>query len=358
VVDHWLNPVSADWTAAADWSNGVPTGTDTPVVGATGGTYTVTIASADAASSLIVDNPGATVADNDKGALTLGSGNGALTINAGAFDLNGGGLNAGSISIGSGGAFFIAKGTSYALSETITDNGSLTDDGTATITGNISGTGTILAENKANLTINGSLTGSENFTLTNSAHVLISTAVNSNDTGSFTIANSAVLEFAAGDTAPISFASGSSGTVKFDQSLTQPTGTISGLTPTTKIDLADLAFTKGKMTVVTSLTTTGDTTLTVTNQSTHQSVSLDLAGNFTNATWVLSKDTKGGTVVVDPPAPTSTNSSPPGLDHVVALFTQSISGFSDQNQHGALNTNPLSQVVANQEQFLANPHHG
>ena len=31
-------------------------------------------------------------------------------------------------------------------------------------------------------------------------------------------------------------------------------------------------------------------------------------------------------------------------------------GFPDQ--HGALNTNPLSQIVTNQEQFLANPHHG
>jgi hypothetical protein len=50
---------------------------------------------------------------------------------------------------------------------------------------------------------------------------------------------------------------------------------------------------------------------------------------------------------------------PPGLDHVVALFNQSIAaGFSDQQQHGALNTNPLSQIVTNQEQFLANPHHG
>jgi hypothetical protein len=47
-----------------------------------------------------------------------------------------------------------------------------------------------------------------------------------------------------------------------------------------------------------------------------------------------------------------------GLDHVVALFTQSAAGFSDQQQYGALNTNPLSQIVTNQEQFLANPHHG
>ena len=51
--------------------------------------------------------------------------------------------------------------------------------------------------------------------------------------------------------------------------------------------------------------------------------------------------------------------SPSGLDHVVGLFNQSIAaGFSDLNQHGLMNTNPLSQIVTNQEQFLANPHHG
>jgi hypothetical protein len=44
---------------------------------------------------------------------------------------------------------------------------------------------------------------------------------------------------------------------------------------------------------------------------------------------------------------------------VVALFNQSIaSGFSDQQQRNVLNTNPLSQIVTNQEQFLAQPHHG
>jgi hypothetical protein len=47
----------------------------------------------------------------------------------------------------------------------------------------------------------------------------------------------------------------------------------------------------------------------------------------------------------------------PGLDHVVTLFNQFVAaGFPDQ--HGALSTNPLSQTAMNQEQFLAQPHHG
>jgi hypothetical protein len=166
------------------------------------------------------------------------------------------------------------------------------------------------------------LTGSENVTLTNSAHVFISTGVSGTDC--FTIANSAVLEFGAADNEPVTFASGSSGTVKFDQTLTQPfttfAGTISGLTPKTKIDLADLKFNPGNMSV-----TPNNGTLTVSNGT--DGVLLNLSGNFTNATWVLSKDATGGTIVVDPPAPTSTNSSSPGLDHVVALFNQFIAAM-------------------------------
>jgi hypothetical protein len=63
-------------------------------------------------------------------------------------------------------------------------------------------------------------------------------------------------------------------------------------------------------------------------------------------------------IVTDPP-PTAPGVTPPSLENVVALFNQFIAaGFSDQQQHGMLNTNPLSQIVTNHEQFLANPHHG
>jgi hypothetical protein len=352
--DNWVNTSGGSWSTASNWKLGVPTASVEADIDATG-TYSVAITKSVIAYGLLLNDAQATVTDN-AGPLTLaGSGgtanpNGALTINAGTFVLNGGALNAGSISIGSGGVLQIAKGT-YTLAETITDNGSLIDNTTATITGNITGTGTILAENKANLTITGNV-GSENFTLANNAHVVIANAVSG--TGSFTIANSAVLDFGGADSEPVTFASGSSGTVKFDQTLTQQVttfaGTISGLTPKTKIDLADLNYVAGA-----NASYSGGI-LTVT--SGNQQVLLPLSGNFTNATWVVSKDATGGTLVVDPPAPTSTNNGPPGLDHVVALFTQSAAGFSDLNQHGALNTNPLSQVVTNQEQFLANPHHG
>ena len=60
--------------------------------------------------------------------------------------------------------------------------------------------------------------------------------------------------------------------------------------------------------------------------------------------------------VTDPP-PTAPGVKPPSLEHVFALFNQSIAaGFSDQP--GVLDTNPLSQVVMNEEQLLTQPHHG
>ena len=345
-ADHWTNALGGNWSTAANWNPGIPTATLNAEIDASG-SYSVAITKSAIAFGLLLNDAQATVTDNNGGSLTLaGSGgaanpNGALTINAGTFVLNGGGLKAGTISIGSGSTFQIANGTytnSNALSEMITDNGSIIDKTTATITGNISGSGTILAENNAHLTIAGSLTAF---------------------TGSFTIANKAVLEFGTADFGNVAFASGSSGTVKFDAPLTSPlttlTGTISGLTPKVSIDLADLTYVAGKMKASYLAGV-----LTVTNGS--QSVSLNISGNFTNATWVLSQDSTGGTIVVDPPSNPSLPAPPsssPGLDQVVALFNQSIAaGFSDQHQHGVLNTNPLSQVVTNQEQFLAQPHHG
>ena len=83
-----------------------------------------------------------------------------------------------------------------------------------------------------------------------------------------------------------------------------------------------------------------------------------MVGNFTLANFHAAPDGSGGTLITDPPVGGAPATSSPGLDQVVALFTQSAAGFSDQSQQGVLNTNPLSQVVTNQEQFLAQPHHG
>jgi hypothetical protein len=62
-------------------------------------------------------------------------------------------------------------------------------------------------------------------------------------------------------------------------------------------------------------------------------------------------------IVTDPP-PTAPGVMPPSLDHVVALFNQFIAaGFPEQHE-GSITTNALSQVMTNEQQLLASPHHG
>jgi hypothetical protein len=73
---------------------------------------------------------------------------------------------------------------------------------------------------------------------------------------------------------------------------------LSGLSTKNAVDLADLTWSPGKMKATFSGNTSGGT-LTVTNGT--NSVALKLLGNYTTASWMLSKDSAGGTRVVDPP---------------------------------------------------------
>jgi len=134
-TDHWVNTLGGDWATATNWNQGLPTATIDANVDATG-TYSVAITSNAIADALLLNDAQATVTDNNGSLSLAGAGglanpNGALIINAGTFRLNGGGLKAGAIFIGTGGTFLRSKGSytgSNALSETINDNGSLIDN--------------------------------------------------------------------------------------------------------------------------------------------------------------------------------------------------------------------------------------
>jgi hypothetical protein len=58
----------------------------------------------------------------------------------------------------------------------------------------------------------------------------------------------------------------------------------------------------------------------------------------------------------------NTVNSPPGnssgLDQQVALFNQYMAADFPEQHCGSITTNALSQVTTNEQQFLANPHHG
>ncbi|WP_434722670.1 FG-GAP-like repeat-containing protein [Mesorhizobium sp. RIZ17] len=305
--DHWANAAGGSWSTASNWGNGVPTASVAAEIDRAG-TYTVTISGPAAAYGLIVNDAGATVSDKNS-ALTLagaGGSNGALTITAGTFALNGGSLNAGAVSIGSSGTFLV--GSSAALAETFSDNGSLIVANTSTVsfTGKLSGSGSVTVKNSSVATFSGTITGSETFTVDNSAKAIITKAIGG--TGSFTLMKGGGLEFVSSDSENVTFASGASGTLKLDNSSTF-TGKISGLTPNNAVDLADLAYTKAKNMLASYTGNTAGGVLTVGNGS--KSVSLNLLGDYTHSTWTLSKDASGGTLVVDPA--TETPWPEPGL---------------------------------------------
>jgi hypothetical protein len=107
------------------------------------------------------------------------------------------------------------------------------------------------------------------------------------------------LEFGAGDSEKVTFAPGATGTFKIDHSLTAPfIGYVSGLSTKNAIDLADLTWSKKLMTATYTGSASGGT-LTVSNGT--NSVKLNVLGDYRTASWSLSKDKNGGTLVVDPP---------------------------------------------------------
>jgi hypothetical protein len=229
-----------------------------------------------------------------------------------------------------------ANGTNPLIVDTgasaVTNSGTLeaTNNSTLFVASNVNNTGQLIANNGTDI---------------------FAGAVSGN--GTATVQGAGSIEFGSTTTSNVTFGAGG-GTVTFDAASTL-TGKVSitGFALGDTIDLADikygtsapsLTFSKGVLTV-------SDGTDTA---------KLKMVGNYTLANFNVAQDGSGGTLLTDPPvgggsAPTT---SPPGLDQVVALFTQSAAGFSDQSQQGVLNTNPLSQIVTNQEQFLANPHHG
>ena len=91
-------------------------------------------------------------------------------------------------------------------------------------------------------------------------------------------------------------------------------GSISGLTTTNSVDLVDLAWTRpSKLMTATYSGTASGGTLTVSDRT--NSVTLSLLGDYSTASWRLSNDGNGGTLVVDPPI---SGSLTPEGDHPTA----------------------------------------
>jgi hypothetical protein len=263
----------------------------------------------------------------------IGSGAGSTLINQNT--ISGAGTIGGDRLVLTNQGVIDATGTNPLIVDTgasaVTNTGTLEATGNSTlfVASNVTNTGQLIANNGTDI-FAGAVSG----------------------TGTATVQGAGSIEFGSTTTSNITFASGADGTVTFDAASTL-TGKVSvtGFTLGDSIDLADINFSGSGPTLTYSkgLLTVSDGTHTA---------KLNMVGNYTLASFHTATDGSGGTLLTDPPV-TATSTTHHDLDHTVALFTQSIAaGFSDQHQHGMLNTNPLSQTVTNQEQFLANPHHG
>jgi hypothetical protein len=168
----WQNPVSGNWTTAADWSTGAVPTASSDVTIAVSGSYTVTINSAAAAHSLTIDDAGATVLDS--GTLTLGT---TLSVAAGTLSLASGGvISGGTISIGDAGTLLSTGGTlaGMTIEGPLTLGSlleSLTLSGTTHLTGPAgSGAGTINLTGEDNaLSVYGKLVGTRTINETGDA---------------------------------------------------------------------------------------------------------------------------------------------------------------------------------------------
>lgn len=142
---HWASGINGDWATKADWAGGTVPGAADDVFIDAAGTYNVTISTAQAAHSLMVNDATATVVDNST--LTIGT---TLTLTAGTFTLNSGGTIVGGTLSATGGTYKWNGGTlsgvTYDGALGLSANAVLRIKGGLTATGvNGTGPGTINA---------------------------------------------------------------------------------------------------------------------------------------------------------------------------------------------------------------------
>jgi hypothetical protein len=302
-------------------------------------------------SHIIVNTGGATLAGSGSVILSDSTGNSIISNGTNATLINQSTISGAGTIGGEGEVGGVTPGQGLLLvNQGVIDatgvNPLIIDTGASAVTN----TGTLEATNNGELFVASNVTNTGHLIANNGTDIFAGAV---SGTGTATVQGAGSIEFGSTTTSNITFAAGADGTVTFDAASTL-TGKVSitGFTLGDTIDLADINF------VGTGPTLTFSKGLLTVSDGTHVA-KLNMVGNFTLASFHAASDGSGGTLITDPPAtdPPTTSTTHHGLDHVVALFNQSIaSGFSDQ--HGALNTTPLSQVVTNQEQFLAQPHHG
>jgi hypothetical protein len=126
----WNNPVSGDWTVATDWSSGtVPSPVDVVIINELGPPYTITVSSADFATSVAINAAQATLRENS-GSLTILD---ALHVDSGLVSLNKAN-NIGSVSLGPGAELTVGNAGALGTGTVTQSGGELLATASETLT--------------------------------------------------------------------------------------------------------------------------------------------------------------------------------------------------------------------------------
>jgi len=290
------SPLGSAYTlTATDIANGyvdVATGALT-----TGTTYDITVRITDTAGNVSAASSGFDV--------TVDTSTVTILANQ-TLHLSGGGLTANFIEIANGGTLQ-GFGT---ITATVIDNN-----------------GTIQASSNHTLSIiSGDITGTGQIEITNNTTLSLTGSVGSGQTVAFDIGGGATGRLILAD--PAHFY-----------------GQISGLTANDQIDLTNIDPLTAQVSSVTYNSSTGITTLVITDGPDVDTIRL--VGNYTTSTWHFSSDGTGGTLVVDPPASTTTSDAGvvPVRDATTVTMIETASGQTgvssptvDDGKAVALNT--------------------
>jgi hypothetical protein len=325
---HWLNPVSANFNTAADWSTGsVPTSTDDAILDAPGTTpYTVTASTSETIGEIQLAST-ATLAIasgtffvlssfiTNAGTIAVGSAGTTATLNLDKYFVNPTLTGSGTISLGDNAGNTILVDSSHVsltnVDNTIVGSGSVTGGSRVTLINEAAGV--IDADNKTPLTIKVALVNNAGvIETTGRGHCLIAHALDNAGTleanGGVLIVRNAVqgsgsaaisagtIDFLGSFSQNVSF-TGRRGKLQLGVSENY-TASITGFSKTggTSLDLRDIAFVSSTEATFSGRATSGVLTVTDGTHTAH----ITLIGDYTASTFVASSDGKGGTIVVDP----------------------------------------------------------
>jgi len=121
--DSWENPVSGDWSDAADWSSGALPGSNSAVTIGVSGTYTVTLNSPAEAASLTLSDKTATLYVDRQLSVS-----GDIALHAGELELGAGGIIAdATVQLSGGSVAFTGGSAEYSIDGVTYPGGTLSD---------------------------------------------------------------------------------------------------------------------------------------------------------------------------------------------------------------------------------------